>query len=70
MFGSVKENTLINHKIMLAPRARGTVTYVAPPGNYTVDVSPLHPLHYGPFILVLSFNRFSTVRRFVSSYTE
>lgn len=37
MFGSVKENTLINHKIMLAPRARGTVTYIAPPGNYTVD---------------------------------
>jgi len=37
MFGSVKENTLINHKIMLPPRARGTVTYIAPPGNYSVD---------------------------------
>ena len=24
---------------MLPPRARGTVTFVAPPGNYSVDVS-------------------------------
>ncbi|KAF2364460.1 ATPsynthase alpha/beta subunit N-terminal extension [Trinorchestia longiramus] len=37
MFGSVYENSLINHKILLPPKARGTVTYVAQPGNYTVD---------------------------------
>jgi len=37
VYGLVQENTLIKHKIMLAPRARGTVTFVAPPGNYTVD---------------------------------
>lgn len=36
----VYENSLIKHKIMLPPRNRGTVTYVAPPGNYDVTVSP------------------------------
>ena len=36
VYGSVQENTLIKHKIMLPPKAMGTVTYVAPPGNYTV----------------------------------
>lgn len=35
----VHENSLIKHKIMLPPRNRGTVTYVAPPGNYDVSVS-------------------------------
>ncbi|XP_022670783.1 V-type proton ATPase catalytic subunit A-like isoform X1 [Varroa destructor] len=37
IFGFVNENSLINHKIMLDPKARGTVTFVAAPGNYTVD---------------------------------
>lgn len=36
----VFENSLIKHKIMLPPKNRGTVTYVAPPGNYDVSVSP------------------------------
>ncbi|KAG9332949.1 hypothetical protein JZ751_013978 [Albula glossodonta] len=27
----------LSHKIMLPPRSRGTVTYVAPPGNYDVS---------------------------------
>lgn len=35
----VHENSLIRHKIMLPPKNRGTVTYVAPPGNYDVNVS-------------------------------
>lgn len=35
----VHENSLIRHKIMLPPKNRGTVTYVAPPGNYDVSVS-------------------------------
>lgn len=39
----VYENSLIKHKIMLPPRNRGTVTYVAPPGNYDVTVSPVAP---------------------------
>jgi vacuolar-type H+-ATPase catalytic subunit A/Vma1 len=29
----------VKHKLLLPPRAKGTVTYVASPGNYTVDVS-------------------------------
>lgn len=38
IFGSVYENSLINdHKILLPPRARGTVTWIAPAGEYTVD---------------------------------
>jgi len=37
IFGTVFENTLITQSIMLPPKARGTVTYVAPQGNYTVE---------------------------------
>lgn len=37
IFGSVQENTLIKHKLMLAPKAKGTVVYVAEPGSYTID---------------------------------
>jgi V-type H+-transporting ATPase subunit A len=36
VYGLVQENTLIKHKIMLPPKAAGTVTWIAPPGNYTV----------------------------------
>ncbi|KAJ2849318.1 H(+)-transporting V1 sector ATPase subunit A [Coemansia brasiliensis] len=37
VFGKVYENSLLrNHKIMLPPNARGTVTYIAPSGKYTV----------------------------------
>jgi len=36
MYGEVKETNLINHKVLLPPKARGTVTYLAPPGNYTI----------------------------------
>lgn len=34
VFGIVQENSIIKHKIMLPPRAKGTVTYIAEPGNY------------------------------------
>jgi len=27
---------MIRHKVLLPPKARGTVTYLAPPGNYTI----------------------------------
>jgi V-type H+-transporting ATPase subunit A len=35
-YGTVIENTLIKQTIMLPPRAKGTVTWIAPPGNYTI----------------------------------
>ncbi|KRZ02304.1 V-type proton ATPase catalytic subunit A [Trichinella zimbabwensis] len=37
IYGVVHENTLLKQKIMLPPRACGTITYIAPPGNYHVD---------------------------------
>ena len=38
IYGVVKENTLIDHRILLPPKAAGTITYIAPPGEYTIDV--------------------------------
>ncbi|KAG8217367.1 vacuolar type ATPase [Butyriboletus roseoflavus] len=38
IFGGVYENSLVdNHKIMLPPRALGTITYIAEKGSYAVD---------------------------------
>ncbi|KAK4981545.1 vacuolar protein sorting-associated protein 1 [Elasticomyces elasticus] len=38
VFGSVYENSLVrDHKILLPPRARGTITRIAEKGSYTVD---------------------------------
>ena len=38
VFGSVWENSLMSdHKILLPPRARGTITRISEPGQYTVD---------------------------------
>ncbi|KAJ5165621.1 uncharacterized protein N7500_007451 [Penicillium coprophilum] len=38
IWGSVYENSLVNdHKILLPPRARGTITRIAPAGSYTVE---------------------------------
>ena len=38
VFGSVFENSLLNdHKILLPPRARGTISRIAETGSYTVD---------------------------------
>ena len=38
IFGSVYENSLLNdHKILLPPRAKGTITYIAEKGSYTVE---------------------------------
>lgn len=39
IFGFVHENTLIKHKIILPPKARGTVTYIAEPGSYDLNVT-------------------------------
>lgn len=38
IYGSVFENSLLNdHKIMLPPKARGTITYIAEKGSYTLE---------------------------------
>lgn len=38
IFGGVYENSLVdNHKILLPPRAMGTITHIAEAGSYTVD---------------------------------
>lgn len=36
IYGMVHENTLVKHRLILPPRDKGTVTYIAPPGQYTV----------------------------------
>ena len=37
IFGIVNENSLFTeHAIMVPPRCRGRVTYIAPPGNYNI----------------------------------
>lgn len=35
--GVVFENSLVTHPIILPPKARGTVTYIAPAGNYCIE---------------------------------
>ncbi|KAI5799265.1 putative V-type proton ATPase catalytic subunit A [Peziza echinospora] len=38
IYGSVFENTLLDdHKILLPPRARGTITFIAEKGSYTLE---------------------------------
>jgi vacuolar-type H+-ATPase catalytic subunit A/Vma1 len=42
IYGTVYENSLVSaHKIMLPPRAMGTITHIVEKGSYSVDVSPL-----------------------------
>jgi V-type H+-transporting ATPase subunit A len=42
IFGSVYENSLLDsHKVMLNPRAMGTITHLAEKGSYTVEVGRL-----------------------------
>lgn len=36
LYGIVHENSLVKHKMLMQPRAKGTVTYIAPNGNYKV----------------------------------
>ena len=39
IFASVFENSLLDdHKILLPPRARGTITHIAEKGSYSVDI--------------------------------
>jgi len=37
VIGSVQENDLIDHKIMIPPRMTGRVKSIVPPGDYTLD---------------------------------
>ncbi len=37
IFGTVPENNIITHKIMVKPGAMGKITYIAPKGSYTID---------------------------------
>lgn len=36
IFGTVAENTLIEHRVMLPPEERGEIVYIAEAGNYTL----------------------------------
>lgn len=46
IYGLVHENTLIDHKIMLPPGARGSISYIAPPGQYNITEKVLE-LEFG-----------------------
>lgn len=37
IYATVPENTLIEHRVMLPPGARGTLTWIAPQGQYGID---------------------------------
>uniref|UniRef100_A0A0A1X1W0 H(+)-transporting two-sector ATPase n=1 Tax=Zeugodacus cucurbitae TaxID=28588 RepID=A0A0A1X1W0_ZEUCU len=37
LYGIVHENTLVKHRLIVGPRCKGTVRYIAPAGNYTVE---------------------------------
>ncbi len=37
IYGVVPENTLLEHRVMAPPGARGVISYLAPPGNYTLE---------------------------------
>merc|ERR1712137_1454614 len=41
IYGTVFENVLLQHRIMVHPRAMGEVTYVAPEGEYTITETVL-----------------------------
>ncbi len=36
IYAVVHENSLIDHKVMVPPGARGNVTYIAPAGGYSL----------------------------------
>ena len=37
IYGEVQENSLMVHRIMVPPNARGNVTYIAPEGEYSLE---------------------------------
>lgn len=51
IYGTVEENSLISHKIMVSPKAAGTITHIAREGDYKIDVRRLyHGCHNNNFI--------------------
>ena len=41
IYGVVQENSLLKHHIMLHPKDRGTISFIAEPGSYTLNVCSL-----------------------------
>lgn len=37
IYGIVNENSLVEHRIMLPPGAKGTISYIAPSGHYDIN---------------------------------
>jgi V-type H+-transporting ATPase subunit A len=49
IFGTVYENSLVDkHKVMVSPRARGTITHIAEKGSYSVEVNHHPPARMHP----------------------
>jgi V-type H+-transporting ATPase subunit A len=38
IFGTVPENPLVNHRLMVPPKISGKISYIAPQGNYNLSV--------------------------------
>jgi len=38
IYAIVQENSLVKHRVMLPPRSAGTITFIAPAGQYTLAV--------------------------------
>ena len=36
IYATVPENTLMEHKVLVPPGARGNITWMAPPGEYSI----------------------------------
>lgn len=47
VFGMVVENSLVRHKIMLSPKSKGTITFIAPHGHYSVTEVVLETEYQG-----------------------
>ena len=45
IYAQTVESQLIDHKLMVRPGSMGTVTYIAPPGDYTIDEVRSHLTH-------------------------
>lgn len=55
IYGKVFENTLVMHMVMLPPKAAGTVTYIAPKGQYNLTVCFYSGLTRKDVVLELDF---------------
>ena len=53
IYANVHENSLLDHRIMVPPGAKGNVTYIAPAGEYSLEDKVLE-LEFGGVKKVLS----------------